>query len=310
MNVIEIKNVTKSFGNKKVLDNISLSVQEGSIYGLVGNNGQGKTTLLKAVLGLIKIDSGEITVNGEKVVFGKINKNIGYVSDVPDFYGFMTADEYLTMCGKISGMSDDKIKNRIKSLLHAVNLDVKNKKISTFSRGMKQRLGIAQALLNSPKILFCDEVTSVLDPSGRKYIMELLKEFNELNKMTIFFVSNSLYEVYHGCTHLAHIQEHKLGFNGKMEELAVKWKQSMKTLPLTIEFFDEYDADKFVDSKWKKTKINETKYLIDVSDRIKILAVMKWLANNNIPVKNMITDNATVEEMLEDILDGMGEGDK
>ena len=155
MNILEISHVTKTFGTKAVLNDLSFFVPEHSVFGFIGQNGAGKTTTMKIVLGLLESNQGEVLVNGEKVTFGQncTNKYIGYLPDVPEFYDFMTPREYLSMCGRITGMCREEIREKSAELLKVVGLEGENKRIKGFSRGMKQRLGIAQALLNSPKLL-------------------------------------------------------------------------------------------------------------------------------------------------------------
>ncbi|MDE6608557.1 MAG: ABC transporter ATP-binding protein, partial [Lachnospiraceae bacterium] len=164
MDMLHITNLKKRFGEKEVLTGLGLSVPEHSVFGFVGKNGAGKTTTMKAVLGLLKPDEGEITVAGQKVVYGqtKTNHYIGYLPDVPEYYSFMTATEYLSFCGEITGMKKSEIKSRSQELLELVGLGNEKHRIQGFSRGMKQRLGIAQALLNRPKLLICDEPPSAL----------------------------------------------------------------------------------------------------------------------------------------------------
>ena len=176
MDALNISGLYKSFGDKEVLRGLDLAVPEHSIFGFIGKNGSGKTTTMKTVLGLLKADSGEISVCGEKVVYGQTatNKYIGYLPDVPEFYGFMSAKEYLAFCGEISDLDKKDASARIPEVLSLVGLEGENGKIKGFSRGMKQRLGIAQALLGRPKLLICDEPTSALDPIGRKEILDLL----------------------------------------------------------------------------------------------------------------------------------------
>jgi ABC-type Na+ transport system ATPase subunit NatA len=176
LSVLEIKNLRKSFGDKEVLCGLSLSVPEHSVFGFIGRNGAGKTTTMKAVLGLLRTDGGEIYVAGEKVAYGgtSTNRYIGYLPDVPEFYGFMTAREYLALCGESLGMSKAEIKERSEELLSLVGLAGEKHRVRGYSRGMKQRLGIAQALFARPKLLICDEPTSALDPVGRKEILDVL----------------------------------------------------------------------------------------------------------------------------------------
>lgn len=177
MNTLEIHGLKKRFGQNDVLKGVELSVPPHSVYGLIGQNGAGKTTAMRIVLGLLAQDAGEVHVCGEKVKYAetKTNRYVGYLPDVPEFYGFMTPEEYLKLCGRIAGMHNADIRERSEELLSLSGLkDSRKKRIAGFSRGMKQRLGIAQALLNEPKLLICDEPTSALDPMGRKEILDIL----------------------------------------------------------------------------------------------------------------------------------------
>ena len=200
MDMLAIANLQKRFGDKSVLKGLDLSVPEHSVFGFIGKNGAGKTTTMKTILGLLKADGGEILVSGEKVVYGQTatNRHIGYLPDVPEFYPFMTAPEYLSFCGEITGMSRIEIKSRSNELLKLVGLGNEKHRIKGFSRGMKQRLGIAQALLNRPKLLICDEPTSALDPVGRKEILDILMAVRE--QTTVLFSTHILSDVERICT--------------------------------------------------------------------------------------------------------------
>lgn len=191
MNVLTIKNLSKSFSGHHVIQNLTFDVPEHSIYGFIGKNGSGKTTTMKMVLGLLKPDNGTIEVCGEPVQYGnsKTNKYVGYLPDVPEFYDYMTPIEYLRLCGDISGIPHRKITIRSEEMLGLVGLTSAKKRIGTFSRGMKQRLGIAQALINEPKLLICDEPTSALDPIGRIEILEILSKSKGKNHSDLFNAS-------------------------------------------------------------------------------------------------------------------------
>lgn len=225
MDMLSISGLYKRFGEKIVLNGLDLAVPEHSIFGFIGKNGAGKTTTMKAVLGLLKADSGEIVVNGEKVVCGQTatNRYIGYLPDVPEFYPFMTAPEYLRFCGEISGMDRADCEKRCKELLVLVGLDKENHRIKGFSRGMKQRLGIAQALLNRPKLLICDEPTSALDPVGRKEILDILLAVRE--QTTVLFSTHILSDVERICTDLAFLNEGVADVQGKLVDIKRKYRR-------------------------------------------------------------------------------------
>ena len=191
MDMLRITGLKKRFGDKVVLNGLDLSVPEHSIFGFIGKNGAGKTTTMKMVLGLLKADEGEITVSGEKVVFGAslANRHIGYLPDVPEFYPFMTAREYLHFCGQISGMGKAETKSRSAQLLELVGLGKEKHRIKGFSRGMKQRLGIAQTLLDDPALMILDEPMNGLDKNGVRSIRDLLLSLKSQGK-TILLASH------------------------------------------------------------------------------------------------------------------------
>lgn len=199
MNILKIDNLSKSFNGKTVINNLNLTVEEHTIYGFIGNNGTGKTTTMKMILGLLKPDTGEIKVCGKKVAFGSTDTNsyIGYLPDVPEFYGYMKAEEYLKLCAEITNVSKEEYQPRIRELLELVGLDNETSKIKTYSRGMKQRLGIAQALINKPQLLICDEPTSALDPKGRSEILNILKRIK--TETTVIFSTHILSDVERIC---------------------------------------------------------------------------------------------------------------
>lgn len=219
MDMLHITNLKKNFGDKEVLKGLDLSVPEKSIFGFIGKNGAGKTTTMKMVLGLLKPDEGEITVAGEKVVYGQTatNRHIGYLPDVPEYYSFMTPMEYLCFCGEITGMKKPELTARSKELLELVGLGDEKHRIKGFSRGMKQRLGIAQALLNSPKLLICDEPTSALDPVGRKEILDILLTVKE--QTTVLFSTHILSDVERICTDVAFLNDGVVHMQGKLADI-------------------------------------------------------------------------------------------
>ena len=226
MDMLRITGLHKRFGDKEVLRGLDLSVPEHSIYGFIGKNGSGKTTTMKTVLGLLRADSGEIIVNGEKVVYGQTDTNryIGYLPDVPEFYSFMTAKEYLRFCGEITGMSRADIEERTRELLTLVGLADETHRIKGFSRGMKQRLGIAQALLSRPKLLVCDEPTSALDPVGRKEILDILLAIKD--QTTVLFSTHILSDVERICTDVAFLKDGVVDIRGKLSDIKTRYRRN------------------------------------------------------------------------------------
>ena len=251
MDMLAIANLQKRFGDKSVLKGLDLSVPEHSVFGFIGKNGAGKTTTMKTILGLLKADGGEILVSGEKVVYGQTatNRHIGYLPDVPEFYPFMTAPEYLSFCGEITGMSRIEIKSRSNELLKLVGLGNEKHRIKGFSRGMKQRLGIAQALLNRPKLLICDEPTSALDPVGRKEILDILMAVRE--QTTVLFSTHILSDVERICTDVAFLNDGVVNIQGKLSDIKSQYRT------------EEYVLETGKDSVLVQTGIIKTRVKLD-----------------------------------------------
>ena len=288
MDILKIQDVTKSYGKNRVIDGLTFSVPEHSVFGFIGQNGAGKTTTMKMIVGLLKADGGNIYVCGEKVSFGqtKTNKYIGYLPDIPEFYGYMRPKEYLKLCGDITGMSNKKIKDRSEELLTMVNLQGVNKKIGSFSRGMKQRLGIAQALLNEPKLLICDEPTSALDPVGRKEILDILKQVK--GKTTVVFSTHILSDVERICDHIAVINKGKLVLSGTLAELKAKHRSDS----LSLEFTAKSDKERFIAvpqiapymDKAEQTDVNIVFHINEIS-KVEALVLEVLTQNHIMPVK-------------------------
>ncbi len=221
--MLEIKALYKRFGDKEVLRGVDLQVPKNSVFGFIGKNGAGKTTTMKAVLGLIKADSGSIFVDGEPVKYGETatNRKIGYLPDVPEFYPFMTAREYLFLCGDITGVERREAASRTDELLELVGLSEEKHRIGGFSRGMKQRLGIAQALFSRPQLLICDEPTSALDPVGRKEILDILCTAS--SSTTVLFSTHILSDVERICTDIAFLDGGRIALNGKLGDIKSRY---------------------------------------------------------------------------------------
>ncbi|NLG11168.1 MAG: ABC transporter ATP-binding protein [Coriobacteriaceae bacterium] len=241
-NVLVVSDLHKRFGAQQVIDGLSFSVPQGSVFGFIGQNGSGKTTTMKMVLGLLRPDFGEAIVCGQRVTFGqtKTNRHIGYLPDVPEFYNYMRPREYLRLCGEITGMQKADIAKRSDELLALVGLAGAKKRIGGFSRGMKQRLGIAQALLNKPDLLICDEPTSALDPVGRKQILDILRQLKGIT--TVVFSTHILSDVERICDRVAVLNQGRIALSGTLDELKARHSADS----LVIEFASADDKAHFL----------------------------------------------------------------
>ncbi len=207
--ILEIKNVTKYFGRKKVIDDISLEVKEGEIYGFLGPNGAGKTTTIKMILGLLYIDQGEIIISGYNIKkqFEKAMESIGGIVENPDMYDYMSGRDNLKLYARIRGVK----KERIEEVLKLVGMQhVAKQKVKKYSLGMKQRIGLALTMLHKPKILILDEPTNGLDPAGIKELRDILKKIAHEENVAVLVSSHILGEMQMLCDKVAVISDGKI----------------------------------------------------------------------------------------------------
>ena len=301
MEALKIESLHKSFGKNTIINGLSMSIPENTIFGFLGKNGAGKTTTMKMILGFLKIDEGSIEVFGEKVSFGqsKTNRFIGYLPDVPEFYGYMTAKEYLNLCGAITGLSKNEIKNKSEELLELVGLRDVNKRISGYSRGMRQRLGIAQALLNSPKLLICDEPTSALDPLGRKEILDIILKIKD--STTVIFSTHILSDVEAICDHVVVLDKGKNVLEGSIDELKnIKRKNTIK---IRFKSNKELKVFKSLD-KFSNLVTNEKGdilYFTDEDNKIKDIDILYELYKLNIFPLEIKIEEPTLENIFMEV---------
>ncbi len=298
MDMLRINDLHKRFGDKVVLRGLDLSVPEHSIFGFIGKNGAGKTTAMKTVLGLLKADSGEIAVNGEKVVYGQTstNRHIGYLPDVPSFYSFMTAAEYLRFCGEITGIARSELDVRCKELLTLVGLGDETHRIKGFSRGMKQRLGIAQALLNRPKLLICDEPTSALDPVGRKEILDILLAVRD--QTTVLFSTHILSDVERICTDVAFLNNGTVDIGGKLSDIKTKYRRDEYHLET------QTDADALVlcEAFPFMKHIGENQ-LVFIENESAVFDVLRFITDKRIPLLKLELSEPTLESLFMEVIE-------
>ncbi|MBE8221434.1 MAG: ABC transporter ATP-binding protein [Bdellovibrionales bacterium] len=225
MSVLKISDLHKTYKtsfykkNKKVLNGLSFSVPEGTVTGFLGGNGAGKTTAIKCILDLCIPDSGEILFFDKKKISLAVKEKIGFLPERPYFYNYLTGLEFLKFYGKLSKMSNQNIIIKSTSLLKKLDLyHYKDQLLGSYSKGMLQKIGIAQALIHDPDLLILDEPMSGLDPDGRHYISEIIKDTAKKGK-SIFFSSHLLDDVEKISQNLVILKESKLLYEGQTEEL-------------------------------------------------------------------------------------------
>ena len=217
--ILQTKNLTKSYKKRKVVDSLNLEIYRGDIYGFLGPNGAGKSTTLRMIFNLVFPDSGEIEVFNHSVIKKRFSalKDVGGVIEKSDFYLYLSGYKNLEILNSISGKKD---KNRIMEVLDLVGLKSRAfDKVKTYSHGMKQRLGIAQALVAKPKLIILDEPTNGLDPQGMKEIRELIKNLSIAENITVLISSHLLHEIEQIANRMAIINEGKLIVQGNVSDI-------------------------------------------------------------------------------------------
>jgi ABC-2 type transport system ATP-binding protein len=221
--VLEIKELAKQFKAVRAVAGLNLSLEQGAVFGFLGQNGAGKTTTLRLITGLAQPSAGEISICGRKVVFGsgRTNASIGYLPDAPQFYDWMKPAEYLVLCGRLMGINATDAGKRAKELLTMVGLADAKRRIKGFSRGMKQRLGIAQALVHNPALLLMDEPTSALDPIGRKEVLDIIASLG--GRHTVLFSTHILSDAERVCNRVGILHKGRLALEGTLSELSARY---------------------------------------------------------------------------------------
>lgn len=219
---ITLKNVEKTFpfglGRRKVLHGISMSIQDGEVFGFIGPNGAGKSTLINTIMGFIRPDAGEVLIHGMSPLQPESRRHIGYLPEGPRFYEKLTAAELLLFGGRSSGMTRSQVKQAIGPLLERLEiLHVKDRPISTYSKGMKQRIGLALAMIHDPSTLILDEPMSGLDPIGRNLLKEIILDLKS-RKKTIFFSTHILNDVETLCDRIGLIHKGQMLYNGSIQD--------------------------------------------------------------------------------------------
>jgi ABC-2 type transport system ATP-binding protein len=230
---IRTTGLTKIYGEKHALDSVDLVVEEGSVFGFLGPNGAGKTTTLHILTGLARPTSGSAQILGRDVgsAGNAVRAQIGFLPDVPGFYEWMRAEEFLRFAGGLFGLARPVLDERVGMLLDLAGLGDVDTKIGGYSRGMKQRLGVAQALINAPRLLLLDEPTSALDPMGRKEVLDMLMSLR--GRTTVFFSTHILADVERVCDTVAILDRGRVVAQAPINELKARYGQQKVVVEVT-----------------------------------------------------------------------------
>lgn len=221
--IIEINGLTKYYGSLKAVDNLHLAINKGEIFGLLGPNGAGKSTTILMLLGLTEPSAGEARICGLNAARNPIpvKRKVGYMPDNVGFYNELTALENLTYIGRLNGIPEAEVKDRARNMLAEVGLEAAiHKKAGAFSRGMKQRLGLADVLLKQPEVIILDEPTLGIDPTGVRDFLELIRQLSQAQGLTILLSSHHLHQVQQVCNRVGIFVGGRLLAEGNIETLA------------------------------------------------------------------------------------------
>jgi len=298
MNAVETKDLTKiyssSFGKKKVqaLVELSLNVESGLIFGLLGPNGAGKTTLIKLLLGITFPTAGNAKILEESLTNYIVKKRIGYLPENHKYPPYLKGGEVLKFFGKLSGMNGSALNKKIDELLELVKLSQwKKTKVKAYSKGMMQRLGLAQALINDPELIFLDEPTDGVDPIGRKEIRNILIELKNRQK-TIFLNSHLLSEVELITDRVGILNKGKLLREGTVKELTEKKEEYKIVIEGNAAGLDSITLNNFF------TKISDGSYSVKVADTNELNKIIDQLRSRGILLKEVLPMKNTLEEMF------------
>ncbi|MGI6777648.1 MAG: ABC transporter ATP-binding protein [Acetivibrionales bacterium] len=272
--MIKTENLTKRYGSMVAVDNLNLEIEEGEVFGLLGPNGAGKTTTILMLLGLTEPDGGKASISDFDCTRNPIavKRIVGYLPDNVGFYDDLTGRENLRFTGQLNNMEPSDIEQRIESLLKRVNMEyAADKKVGTYSKGMRQRLGIADVLMKDPKVVILDEPTLGIDPEGIRELLALIKELSEEDGRTVLVSSHQLHQVQQVCDRVGIFVKGKLVACGHIDSLG---KQVQSDGIMAIEFAAYPDNEELVEliksiQGVKEVKREKGMFLINSSEDIR-----------------------------------------
>ena len=303
--VIEVKNLSKRFGNIQAVDNISFSVKEGEIFGFLGPNGAGKTTTVRMLTGIIKPDNGQINILGHDMTKDpiKVKEKIGVVPETSNAYLDITGWENMMLTAGLYDIPKEHASKRSKELLEDFNIyDRRNHKVKGYSKGMKQRLILCMALIHNPLILFLDEPTSGLDVQSSVKIIEKLKRIKKEGK-TIFLTTHNMWEAEKLCDRIAIINKGKIAAIDEPRFLK-ELTEEMKKVEITFEEKPNFESIKKL-IKAPITKTGDKSFIIESEDITEIIwKISKFTMENNLKITSLNTLTPSLEEVFIKIIEG------
>ncbi|MGG0052662.1 ABC transporter ATP-binding protein [Bacillus atrophaeus] len=298
---IEVKNIKKSLQGREILKGISFNVEKGDIFGFIGPNGAGKTTTIRILLGLYAADEGSASIMGYDVSNDESRKKVGFVIDGDGLYDNMTAEANLGYYLKIYEKPVDK--TQIKKVLDLVGLANRAQdKVGTFSKGMRQRLALARALVYKPEVLILDEPTSGIDPSAQLDIRQILLDLVHKENKTVLLSSHNMDEVQKICNRVALLNNGEIKLYGRLDELYRQVGKNIITVHANT-LIDDRTKNKLKSMKeFGLSKINEKDLIFTPSGNIKVPDIINMLAKEGVEVERVSKNDASLEDVYNKIV--------
>ena len=301
---LDIRDLRKAFGATRALDGITLAVPHGCIFGFLGPNGAGKTTTLRIVTGLARANAGTVRVFGEELTHGSnsVTRHLGFLPDVPGFYDWMTAPEFLAFAGRLFGIGGSRLRTRVDELLDLAGLTSTSVRIGGFSRGMKQRLGIAQALINAPRLLILDEPTSALDPVGRREVLQTVASLR--GRATVFFSTHILADVERVCDTVAILDRGRLVANSSVA--AIKERAGVHHVSVTIDGNARALAARLAGSPWLAAiDVQDATLRLTVSDpSVAAREIPRAVVESGLGLVRLVHEEVSLEDAFVQLIQG------
>ena len=301
MELLKASNLVKIFRNTNAVKGINFHIEEGRCVSLLGPNGAGKTTTLKMLSGLLEPTSGSIDFKGEKAK--DLRQFIGYLPQYPAFYNWMSGKEFLVFAGQLAKLNRKEADKRSEELLERVGLmNAKKRKIGGYSGGMKQRLGLAQALIHRPKLLILDEPVSALDPLGRREVLDMMREIKE--ETTILFSTHVLHDAEEISDDILIMQAGEIAISGSLGSVMEEYRQPI----LQIEF--ESQADDWLKSIASYSFVSEVniqgnKTIIVLKDMVTgKQTLLKDIVDRKLPIRKFEISQTTLEDLFMKVVKG------
>lgn len=299
--IIKIRNVGKFLGKREVLKQISFSVEKGDIFGYLGPNGAGKTTTIRILLGLLQADSGIVEVLGKDINRSETRRKIGFVLDSDGLYESMTAVENMAFYARIYDMVE--AEERIANLLQIVNLaDRSRDRVNTYSRGMRQRLSLARAMVHDPEVLILDEPTAGVDPSGQIEMRQIMIDIARKENKTIFLSSHNLDEVQRICNRIALIDRGKIRLYGELESLRRGMGKGIVEIKIGQPIPDSLEAEIKNSPGLGLQEKKKEKLVFSPPEGTGVSDIISFLSSRGAKIEGAAKKEASLEEMYSAIL--------